>query len=992
MRGKARRRFFYRLILGWLALALAVTSAGGAPLRLVKSADSAGAPYLVICADELCAALDGFAALKAAQNYTVQLLPLSQIGADPQPAQIKAAIQTIYAASGLSALLLVGSADLLPAGENSEGTFLTDLYYAALDGSTDYQANLPYGRLPAETPAEVAAYIARLRAYQQAPAELLDLTRAALIAGQNGADWAAWEGALDDAGNRLTGAGYTISALYAHRDGAQGADVLSELEQNPAGMIYAGPGQISGWTDPVLSAAQIAAAEQGSTAFVLSLADYTAALAEPAAFARQWVLNDSAGALTYIGAASASVWTNQDSLLLEFFTQALTETENGAPRQATLGAVWQETLRLFNESVLSVPVRRAAAELYQLYGDPTLPNPFSLWKTPFEMQADPQRVSVCRGQSAALTVQLTTFSPGAAASFSLSGLPAGVQAQFSPAQVNAPGATQLTLHAEADAAPSADWLEVQAATPAQTFVRQARIWLQVAAAPPAAVWPLAPVSAVRDAALRPVLRWSPAAQAAAYRLELDDDPDFSSPLFSLDGLTQPEYTLAQDLPPATRIYWRVQALNGCGAGAYSPAAVFYTRSLNQTCATGDSLLALDESDLPDFTGWEAQAGWTSGSAVIAGTERAIYTAAPQAGTALALTSAPLSLPDDLRHITLSLPLSYDLGSAAPQLTGALLEIRAAGEENWQVLSADQLLQTPYTHLLLATYGNPLGGHMAWSGQSTDWQTAVADLSAFAGQTIQMRLRLGAGDSLPAGSPYFSVAAPRLQGCSGPADQAAQFSGLPEARAILPPNQASAVDFSVTNLAQAGYYTLSVTPPDWQAAVSPESFYLAQGETRPARLMFNPSAGVPAGERRQFTLTLSSQSDAAAWQAAQLEAETELAQFSAGLTAGGGTGSPAAWLPLQVRLYNSGNVSLTLQLSVQSAGGWRLSNPSAALTLSPGAQADWNGAVQIPAAARPGQSERIEIQISAADYPQVTQTLSAQAQAVGMALFLPYLCR
>jgi uncharacterized membrane protein len=282
--------------------------------------------------------------------------------------------------------------------------------------------------------------------------------------------------------------------------------------------------------------------------------------------------------------------------------------------------------------------------------------------------------------------------------------------------------------------------------------------------------------------------------------------------------------------------------------------------------------------------------------------------------------------------------------------------------------------------------------MAWSGQSTDWQTAVADLSAFAGQTIQVRLRLGAGDSLPAGSPYFSVAAPRLQGCSGPADQAAQFSGLPEARAILPLNQASVVDFSVTNLAQAGYYTLSVTPPDWQAAVSPESFYLAQGETRPARLTLSPSAGVPAGERRQFTLTLSSQSDAAAWQAAQLEAETERAQFSAGLTAGGGTGSPAAWLPLQVRLYNSGNVSLTLQLSAQSAGGWRLSNPSAALTLSPGAQADWNGAVQVPATARPGQSERIEIQISAADYPQVTQTLSAQAQAVGMALFLPYLRR
>ena len=59
-----------------------------------------------------------------------------------------------------------------------------------------------------------------------------------------------------------------------------------------------------------------------------------------------------------------------------------------------------------------------------------------------------------------------------------------------------------------------------------------------------------------------------------------------------------------------------------------------------------------------------------------------------------------------------------------------------------------LLVGPYTGLVSTSFANPLAGLDAWCGAGAYFQT-VADISAYAGQSAQFRLRLGSDNSVTA---------------------------------------------------------------------------------------------------------------------------------------------------------------------------------------------------------------------------------------------------
>src|SRR5206468_10131721 len=88
--------------------------------------------------------------------------------------------------------------------------------------------------------------------------------------------------------------------------------------------------------------------------------------------------------------------------------------------------------------------------------------------------------------------------------------------------------------------------------------------------------PLAPGEG-SDVADQPVFRWTPAEGAAAYKVQVDDDPTFADPIESTTT-TSTAYATAKTYPADTVTYWRVRAIDLAGVELnWSPTATFRRR-------------------------------------------------------------------------------------------------------------------------------------------------------------------------------------------------------------------------------------------------------------------------------------------------------------------------------------------------------------------------------------------------------------------------------
>ncbi len=90
--------------------------------------------------------------------------------------------------------------------------------------------------------------------------------------------------------------------------------------------------------------------------------------------------------------------------------------------------------------------------------------------------------------------------------------------------------------------------------------------------PPGAPGLASPTDGAATCETRPAFSWSLPAGANTCCFQLDDDPDFSSPIVSECSLTSP-YTPTLSLGPGT-YYWRVRCSNDCGQGNWSQAYSF----------------------------------------------------------------------------------------------------------------------------------------------------------------------------------------------------------------------------------------------------------------------------------------------------------------------------------------------------------------------------------------------------------------------------------
>jgi hypothetical protein len=172
---------------------------------------------------------------------SVEFIEWYYMGIGDTQDQIRQYIHSCYTARGTTHVLLAGDSDggmsdvphrglycaVLSSGLYEDDGIPADLYYAALDGNwnddgdslwgepgeDDLYAEVAVGRAPVDSPAEIAAFIAKVTAYQQSP--IAGQCRSALLLGEKlYSDPLTWGGdEMDQLVGTCTAYGFTTTGL-----------------------------------------------------------------------------------------------------------------------------------------------------------------------------------------------------------------------------------------------------------------------------------------------------------------------------------------------------------------------------------------------------------------------------------------------------------------------------------------------------------------------------------------------------------------------------------------------------------------------------------------------------------------------------------------------------------------------------------------------------------------------------------------------------------
>ncbi|MFZ2359021.1 MAG: M14 family zinc carboxypeptidase [Anaerolineae bacterium] len=365
------------------------------------------------------------------------------------------------------------------------------------------------------------------------------------------------------------------------------------------------------------------------------------------------------------------------------------------------------------------------------------------------LSVTPQSVAICTPVNAVFTVNVGY---NGSVSMSASGHPAGTTAAFSPNPVPGPGSSTLTIGNTAAAAPGAYQIDITGTYNSGSQTNQ--VQLNVASQPGGVTTLLAPANNATGVGTTPTFTWSAASQAATYRFDLATNASFSAMVHSASGLTGTSYTLPLTLNTSVRYYWRVYADNACGTAGPSATFNFTTVAAPGDCTTGATPNIL-------YTyGFESGAsGWTTPAGTGTNTW-SISTANPHTGAAAyraagtgsvtdqRLVSPAIVLPTGENPVVLKFwhTPNLEANGATACYDGGVLEVSTDGGANWTYVPNSSLLVGPYrSGVVSGSFSNPLAGRNAWCGASSYMQT-IADVSAYAGQTAQFRMRLGTDSS------------------------------------------------------------------------------------------------------------------------------------------------------------------------------------------------------------------------------------------------------
>jgi len=370
----------------------------------------------------------------------------------------------------------------------------------------------------------------------------------------------------------------------------------------------------------------------------------------------------------------------------------------------------------------------------------------------FAISAAPNTQEICAPDDAIYDVTVNFMSGfDGEVTFSTANLPASATAAFVPTSVTTPTTNSvLTIGTTGVAAGSynIDIVGIHVPTPTHTTT----VGLDLFTASPTVPNLTTPSNGATNVSIPTAMGWDAVDQAQSYTFEIATDVNFTSVVYT-ETVETTSLTIPDDgtLDTNTHYYWRVQAHNGCGDSDISQVFIFTTEPAPGDCTTGTSPVTQFEDAFES-----GAVGWTHGgtgdtwqlSTVRVNSGSYAYHAEDVSSISdQYLVSPEVVLPTSQSPLTLQFWNHQTIeDSDTGCFDGAILEISTDSGISWTQLDAE-LMTDPYDGIVSSSFGNTLAELNAWCGDPQDWLNSIADLDAYAGQSVQFRFRLGTDSSI-----------------------------------------------------------------------------------------------------------------------------------------------------------------------------------------------------------------------------------------------------
>ncbi|MFN2168640.1 MAG: C25 family cysteine peptidase, partial [Anaerolineae bacterium] len=471
---------------------------------------------------------------------------------------------------------------------------ITDLYYATMDGASDWHPDIGRGRFPVRSAAQTTIMVNKYLTYANLTGQEPWLKKAAFLATCD--QYLVAEGTHNYVINNYTGPnGYTGifpnnpewggDKLYCITHNATASNIQASVNEGRWVVIYSGHGGWTGWEMSYGTSNVQSLTNYGMFPFVASHACITGDFAQTEVFGETWVLQDNKGALVFWGSSDSSYWDEDDVLERAMFDSLFADVQTHADVTTMTYYGLAETENAYPGSA------RYYWETYNVLGDPAVKVFLEPDLPSFSLTVEPTEYEVCSSGSVTSTVQIgSMLGYSETVTLEAGSVPAGVTVTFDPVAAQAPFTSVLTLDIAAGT-PTGDYAIVVTATDYVSWTQDTTVNLRVVNDTPDTPALTSPPDGAIDQPFAPTFEWQAVPFAGSYNLQVDHSPLFGAPLIDESGLPGTTYTPGEPLEGGQCYWWHVQGEDACGQGPW--ADPFHFATVNLATAFYDNMEAGD---------------------------------------------------------------------------------------------------------------------------------------------------------------------------------------------------------------------------------------------------------------------------------------------------------------------------------------------------------------------------------------------------------------